>query len=144
MSKPGYNANRPQEIKDFFEKARAVLDKEEEGREVLEDPEESKKKLYKKKYPLIILPTVNAYASKIGYTSRALRNWRDKHPEFDEAVRCCADIQKDMLIQMSLNNHYNQSIVRLILFNNHGWTDKAEVTSKGAVNLHFDSQDEDA
>ena len=142
MGKHLYNDDRPAEVVAFFEKARSVIDKEEEGREVEEKPKSNK--LYKKKYPLVILPTLERYASDIGSSPRVLQDWKEIHPEFNEAVEICMAIQREMLVQLSLNNHYNQSIVKLILTNCHGFRNKVEVEGTGGVTIHIDSEDEKA
>lgn len=140
-----YHEGRPQEVVRFFEKAQTVLGEDEEETTLPDGSVETgHTKLHKGGNPLIILPTLEKYASIIGSSPRVLQNWKKKHPEFGEAVEICMAIQKNMLLQLGLNNHYNSSIAKLILTNCHDYTQKAEVTTKGAVVLNFDEQDRDS
>lgn len=56
-----------------------------------------------------------------------------KHKEFSESLRICKQIQKAILIEMSLCGIYNSKIAELMLKNNHNFVDKKEVdhTTKG-------------
>jgi hypothetical protein len=136
-------------IIEYFEKARSIFNRDEIGTtsKRTERPNNSgKSKIinYKSPHPLIILPTLERYSSTIGVSVRTLHRWKNKDENFKAAVDQCMAIQREMLIQMGLNGHYNIHMVKLILYNCHNWTDKQELVSYGNITLNFTQQDRDA
>jgi len=129
----------------FFEKARNLLKKEEIGRPRTKQTERPSTKkdpiYYKKKYPIVLLPTLERFSTLAKIPLITMTGWKKQHPEWKETVAQCMAIQKDMLIQMTLNGYYNAATAKLILQNCHGFTEKEEVTNKGTITLKFDHQD---
>lgn len=87
-------------------------------------------------------PTLSGWAHKMGIARQTVWEWEQKHSEFGQAVGLAKAIQEDTLIRMGVLGAYNPRLVELMLKNLHEWTDRAEVTTKGEVHLHFDAQDE--
>jgi len=75
------------------------------------------------------LPTIEGYAMYIGCTASTLYNWEKIYPEFASAKRRIVQIQKQVLIDRGLEGAYNPVIAKLILSNNHGMRETADITS---------------
>lgn len=86
-------------------------------------------------------PTLSGYAAKIGVGRRTIYAWMQQHEEFDDAVDQTKAIQEQVYVEMGLQGAYNPNVVNFVLKNLQGWTDKAEVSHKGAVVLKIDEQD---
>lgn len=92
----------------------------------------------------VVPPTLTGWAAKVSIDRRTVWEWAQKHDEFDRAVGLAKAIQEDLLIRMGALGAYNPRLVEFMLKNLHEWTDRAEVTAKGEVHLHFDAQDEES
>ncbi len=73
------------------------------------------------------LPLIGKFAASIGFTAQALRDWREKHPEFDEAYSISKAHQKSMLINNGLNRLFDSVFSIFAAKNMIGWRDKTEV-----------------
>ena len=90
----------------------------------------------------VVPPTLTGWAAKVGVCRMTVWEWARKHAEFERAVGLARAIQEDLLIRMGALGAYNPRLVEFMLKNLHEWADRAEITAKGEVHLHFDAQDE--
>lgn len=135
-----YKPEYCQMIEDFFQNLVDQID-----RDAPEEEDDSRRnKLHRKNKGLVILPTYEGFARIVNSSSDIMHDWGERNPEFKRSLVKCKDMQKYVLLQMALNGKYNQSIVKLMLSNNHGMSDKLDVTSKGGVILNFDNSDKNA
>lgn len=80
-------------------------------------------------------PTMEAFAKRIGVTTKVLYAWRAKHPEFEEATARARGCQVALLQECGLAGHYSPSTVILGLRNLASWRHKiAEKAPNSAVN----------
>lgn len=77
------------------------------------------------------IPTISGYARHIDVGTAVIGKWREKHLEFDIAIRKLLDIQQDKLVNEGLASNYNHNIAKLMLSSNHGMTERSDVTSNG-------------
>jgi len=92
----------------------------------------------------VMVPTLAAAARKLGTTVETLHKWAAANPEFDETFKEARDLQTHIMVTMSVMGGYATAPGIFALKNICHWTDRVENTQKGAVNLFFDAQDENA
>lgn len=77
------------------------------------------------------LPMFERFARNIGVTSRTLRLWKDKHPEFKEAYEKAHDIQQYILTTNCLSGGYNPIFGKIAAINIMQWKDGVrDITNK--------------
>ena len=87
------------------------------------------------------LPLIEGFARSINVDPDTIVNWTKKHPDFLGAYRKAKGLQKEMLVHMSINGHYQQSYAIFLSKNITDFRDRVEtdVTSGGekveSVNL---------
>lgn len=80
-----------------------------------------------------LIPTVEGLAFHLDIHKSTIYDWEthsDK-PRFSDALRRLRDKQGFMTLNGGMGNAYNPTIAKLVLVNNHGYSDKSEVTNKG-------------
>lgn len=91
------------------------------------------------------LPTVEGWAVENNIAIRTVYSWmanEDKYPRFAAVYAQAKAIQKAKLIQNGLCEEYNATLVKFLLVNNHGMSDKIEQKLDGesnasiTVNIH--------
>lgn len=91
------------------------------------------------------LPTVEGWAVENNIAIRTVYSWmsnEDKYPRFAAVYAQAKAIQKAKLIQNGLSEKYNATLVKFLLVNNHGMSDKIEQKLDGesnasiTVNIH--------
>ena len=87
----------------------------------------------------VIYPSVEDFASRYKIPIRTLRRWiaeseedEEKYPRLADTHAHLHSVQKQRLIEKGLTDKYNSSIVKFLLANNHGMSEKtaAEVNAK--------------
>jgi len=73
------------------------------------------------------LPTIEGFASFLGFATSSIKLWATKHQDFSDALQKIKDEQKKRLLNKGLNGQYNSTIAKLILSANHGMAEKKEV-----------------
>lgn len=71
------------------------------------------------------LPTFQGFAARIGVSGDTLRDWREKHPEFDDACRRAQMMQEDKWLVNSMAGLYNSSFAQFYGKTALGYSDKA-------------------
>lgn len=80
------------------------------------------------------LPTIEEWAVQNHIDVRTVRNWtknEEKYPRFSSAYAQALAIQKTKLVQNGLCEKYNASLVKFLLINNHGMSEKIEQKVEG-------------
>ncbi len=75
-------------------------------------------------------PTYEEWAIQNHIDVRTVYNWKDdpeKFPNFQSACAQAKAIQKTKLIQCGLTEQYNAQLVKFLLTNNHGMSEKSAV-----------------
>jgi hypothetical protein len=85
-----------------------------------------------------VMPTMTGFAKKCGVTTRTLCNWREAHPEFEEAHEYAMAIAADMISQFAINNVYSPSISIFMLKANHGYQDRLEISTDSTIHIVLD------
>jgi hypothetical protein len=87
-------------------------------------------------------PSITGFAAAIGVSRQTVWRWGEQHLEFAEALEIAKTAFEDIAMRMAALNAWSASVAALLLKNQHGWTDKAQLDVNGGVHLHFDAQDE--
>jgi len=98
--------------------------------QIVQENVEKGYKMYRKKL-IVKLPTIEGYAIYLKVSRQVLYDWSKVYPEFREAMELIKTKQKQKLVEHGLDGSYNPTIAKLILANNHGMSDKNDVTSDG-------------
>ena len=77
------------------------------------------------------LPTLAAFACKIGVHRETLLNWCDKFPEFFDAYKMAKEHQERILVENGLLGGYEKAFAIFTAKNLIDWRDKAELTGAG-------------
>jgi hypothetical protein len=75
------------------------------------------------KYPL---PTAEGFAVRIGVNKTTLYEWAKVYEDFSNALGFLKSKQCIELVNGGLSNRFNSTITKLMLSNNHGYSDKIE------------------
>lgn len=73
------------------------------------------------------MPTLEDYATYLGFHHSTLQAWAGREPEFAHALDIMKDIQRSFLINNGLSGRYNSTIAKLLLGTNHGLIERREV-----------------
>lgn len=63
------------------------------------------------------LPTLIAFAHKIGVTRSTLYQWAEDHPEFSDSLKKAVELSEDFLTKNGLDGYYQPNIFQLIATN---------------------------
>jgi hypothetical protein len=80
---------------------------------------------YEKKLK-VNLPTIEGYSMYINVPLYTIYTWRDKHPDFKQALELINAKQKQVVTAKGLSNEYNSTIAKLILSSNHGMSERTD------------------
>ena len=83
----------------------------------------------------VSLPTIEGFALFLGVSKTVLYTWKQKYPEFLNALEFIKAEQKIRLINMGLSGAYNSTMAKLMLSSNHGMREKFEVENKGGCTI---------
>lgn len=75
------------------------------------------------------LPTIEGFARFIGVNKTSLYEWEKLDKDFSNALDKIRQEQHDRLVNNGLSGDYNPTIAKLVLSSNHGYKEKADVTS---------------
>lgn len=77
------------------------------------------------------LPTVEGFAIYLGVAKKTLYNWSKEHEEFLHALDMLMTYQAQQLIDDGIygGKEVNATIVKLLLQNNHGMKERADLTT---------------
>jgi hypothetical protein len=104
--------------------------------EDVEEIEDENGELKRKKAARAVgCPTLAGFAASIGRSVKDLDNWRDAHPEFEEACQAALAIQADHLVQNASSGKAPPGFAIFMLKNFHGMVDKVESEVSGAMTL---------
>ncbi len=90
------------------------------------------------------VPTFAGFAAQVGVARETIWAWKKKYTEFAEAGGRCEAIQEAFLVEQGTIGALNLQMTIFSLKNLQGWSEKADVSMHGSVELHFDEQDEGA
>ena len=80
-----------------------------------------------------IPPTKAGFALYNNVCKDTLAKWASEHPQLLVSLGKLTDFQEQDLIRYSLKGEYNSTIAKLLLQNNHGYSDKSEVKQESKV-----------
>jgi len=87
------------------------------------------------------LPKVVSFARRIGVHKDTLYEWAKIHPEFSDALSKIMEKQEEDLTDTGIfgGKEINQSIIKLMLMNNHGYREKSDtdITTGGQKIVGF-------
>lgn len=87
------------------------------------------------------IPSFEDFAVWLGVSRKSLQRWEKNHEEFAIALDKIRSEQRQRLIENGLSGKYNAAIVKLMLMNNHGMRERADVTTdETAINTFNDEQ----
>lgn len=89
------------------------------------------------------LPQFADFAHSIGVDYDTLLNWRDKYPDFFGAYKKAKKLQESVLVQNTLQGHYNPAFAIFWSKNCMGWSDKREHEFKEPLKVVIESDDAD-
>jgi len=81
------------------------------------------------------LPFFSDYAHKIHINTDTLHEWKKVHPAFSEAYKKCKELQKTMLINLSLKGLYNAPFAIFTAKNITTMRDQKDIKLSGKVKL---------
>ena len=95
------------------------------------------------------LPTIEEWAVKNNLKIRTVYDWstnEEKYPRFADSYAQAKAIQKTKLVQNGLSEKYNATLVKFLLINNHGMSDKtlSDTTVTFNVDYKADEIDEES
>lgn len=76
------------------------------------------------------MPTFTRFAAMIGFSPRTFLDWRNRHPDFNEAYEDCLEIQKAFIMEsggITLNGGFAQWLLKC----NHGMKEPVEEQAEG-------------
>lgn len=91
-----------------------------------------KDKISKHGVIIVDLPTIEDFATHLDVNKTTLYEWRKEHTEFSNSLDKILAEQQKRLLNMGLSGHYNSTIAKLILSNNHNMKDQTENTIKAS------------
>ena len=84
-----------------------------------------------------VIPTVEGYSDMVGVCKKTVYNWSQK-PEnevFLHALERLKNKQHRILLNKGLMNLINPTLTKLMLINNHGYSEKKEVKSENEIQV---------
>lgn len=131
---------RPTEYKEEFiakvdEYLKICEDEEDEFHKTRGEKSDSYDRIIKAK-----LPTMYGFAKFIGVALSSVYLWKEKYPQFSEALEKVMEEQKERITNKAISGEYNPTIAKLILSSNHGMREGTDVTSGGKpIKIGFDT-----
>ncbi len=78
------------------------------------------------------------FSKEIGVTRKTIYNWRDKHPEFCEALKKALEYSEatwmSKLQEMMFDKNVNPALAKLYFANRFGWSDKVSTDHTSSDN----------
>ena len=69
-------------------------------------------------------PYIQEFCLSIGISKQCLSEWVAKYPDFGDAYSIAKSKQKQLMITLALQGHYNASFTWRAMMNMHGWRDQ--------------------
>ena len=98
-----------------------------------------------------MIPTIEGFSDVIGVCKKTVFNWsqKDENKEFLHALERLKTKQHRTLLNKGLSNQINPMLTKLMLINNHGYTEKKEVKKENEITVvelrtNFDDTDYDS
>ena len=95
-----------------------------------------------------VIPTVEGFSDVIAVCKKTVYNWSQKpeNKEFLHALGRLKTKQHRTLLNKGLSNQINPTLTKLMLINNHGYTEKKEVQKENEIQVielrtNFDDPD---
>lgn len=84
-----------------------------------------------------VIPTVEGFSDVIGVCKKTVYNWsqREENKEFLHALRRLKTKQHRTLLNKGLMNQINPMLTKLMLVNNHGYTEKKEIKKDNEIQV---------
>lgn len=87
------------------------------------------------------IPKLTAFAKYIDVDTDTLVEWRKKYDDFSVALGKIDREQHDRLVEGGLNGDYSPVITKLMLSNNHGYSEKTETKTESTVSVTVEKKD---
>jgi|GEM_PF-4083931 len=84
-----------------------------------------------------VIPTVEGFSDVIGVCKKTVYNWSQKpeNESFLHALERLKNKQHRILLNKGLMNLINPTLTKLMLINNHGYSEKKEVKSENEIQV---------
>jgi len=132
------NSGNTSKYKKVYSKKRldeylALCEDKEVQKVVQENSGDGKKPGYRvyKNVLKVKLPTVEGYATFLGFARRTLFMWAKDEKDFAKALEKIKSAQKQKLVEGGLEGSYNATIAKLMLSGNHGIRESFDATTDG-------------
>ena len=81
-----------------------------------------------------VVPSRAGFCCYLGIAKSTSYEWEEIHPQFSDALRAVEVMQEHMTLNGSLANQLNPTIAKLVLSNNHGYSESSKIdhTTNGA------------
>ena len=76
-------------------------------------------------------PYIQEFCLSIGINKSTLQEWVSKYPDFSNAYRIAKEKQRQLMVTLALQGHYNASFTWRAMMNMHGWRDKSDNVHTG-------------
>ena len=74
-----------------------------------------------------VVPSRAGFCCYLGIAKSTSYKWEEQYPEFSDALRAVEVMQEHMTLNGSLANQLNPTIAKLVLSNNHGYSESSKV-----------------
>jgi hypothetical protein len=71
-------------------------------------------------------PYIQEFCLSIGISKQCLSKWVAKYPDFSDAYSIAKSKQKQLMITLALQGHYNAGFTWRAMMNMHNWRDKQD------------------
>lgn len=89
----------------------------------------------KKQLKAFPTPSLAGFAVHVGVSANTIKEWRKRHPEFDEACEIAMQKQMEHIIHNASTGQMPTNFAIFLLKNNHGMVDKVENEMSGNMTL---------
>lgn len=81
--------------------------------------------------PWYNLPSISGLCVELGVDRSTIYYWADKFPDFSHTLKVLQEEQQKQLLAGGLSGALNSTITKLVLSNNHNYSERKDITSAG-------------
>ena len=80
-----------------------------------------------------VIPSRAGLCCYLGIAKSTSYDWEQQYPKFSDALRAVEVMQEHMTLNGSLANQLNSTIAKLVLSNNHGYSETSKVNNNISI-----------